>query len=184
MKTVFFDVDTQLDFLFPGGALYVPGAEKIAPTLSALTSFAAQHGVRVLSTLDSHTENDPEFSVWPPHCVLGTHGHQKYSATLLPSPSQQTLFHKNTIEFFSTPGLRELLDALKADRFIVYGLVTEYCVQAALFGLLARQVEVGLVTDAIRCLHPEEERAVLARFTGAGGRLLTWADLNSDQSFR
>ena len=29
MRTVFFDVDTQIDFMFPSGALYVPGAEQI-----------------------------------------------------------------------------------------------------------------------------------------------------------
>ena len=29
MKSVFFDVDTQIDFLYPAGALYVPGAESI-----------------------------------------------------------------------------------------------------------------------------------------------------------
>ena len=27
MKTVYVDVDTQLDFLYPAGALYVPGAD-------------------------------------------------------------------------------------------------------------------------------------------------------------
>ena len=31
MKTVFFDIDTQIDFVFPAGALYVPGAEIFCP---------------------------------------------------------------------------------------------------------------------------------------------------------
>src|SRR5471032_939182 len=29
MKNAFFDIDSQLDFLYPAGALYVPGAERI-----------------------------------------------------------------------------------------------------------------------------------------------------------
>ena len=33
MKTVFFDIDTQIDFLYPAGALYVPGAERILPEI-------------------------------------------------------------------------------------------------------------------------------------------------------
>ena len=41
MNTVFFDVDTQLDFLYPAGALYVPGAETLLPALTRLTNFAA-----------------------------------------------------------------------------------------------------------------------------------------------
>ena len=36
MTTVYMDVDTQLDFLCPAGALYVPGAETIVETVAAL----------------------------------------------------------------------------------------------------------------------------------------------------
>jgi nicotinamidase/pyrazinamidase len=36
MKTVFVDVDTQIDFLFPAGALYVPGAERLLPAIARL----------------------------------------------------------------------------------------------------------------------------------------------------
>ncbi len=42
MKTVFFDVDTQIDFLYPAGALYVPGAETIVDRIAALNRFAAR----------------------------------------------------------------------------------------------------------------------------------------------
>src|SRR5581483_4392706 len=28
---LFFDIDTQVDFMFPAGALYAPGAEKLIP---------------------------------------------------------------------------------------------------------------------------------------------------------
>ena len=38
MKQLFFDVDTQIDFLFPAGSLYVPGAEKLIPTVAASTA--------------------------------------------------------------------------------------------------------------------------------------------------
>ena len=40
MKTAFFDVDTQIDFLYPAGALYVPGAERIVPAIAALNRYA------------------------------------------------------------------------------------------------------------------------------------------------
>ena len=39
MTTVFVDVDTQLDFLLPSGALAVPGAASLLPTLAALNNF-------------------------------------------------------------------------------------------------------------------------------------------------
>ena len=74
MKTIFFDIDSQLDFLYPAGALYVPGAEHIVPAIARLNHYAAAHGIPVISTTDAHTENDPEFRDWPPHCVAGTTG--------------------------------------------------------------------------------------------------------------
>ena len=58
MRTVFVDVDTQLDFLYPVGALYVPGAERIVPVLERLNRYAAARGIPVLSTADAHAEND------------------------------------------------------------------------------------------------------------------------------
>ena len=41
MKTVYFDVDTQLDFVYPSGALYVPGAEQIVDRIVHLNQQAA-----------------------------------------------------------------------------------------------------------------------------------------------
>src|SRR5580700_8901849 len=79
MKTVLFDIDTQIDFLYPAGALYVPGAESILGRVTELN----HSGPLVISTMDAHTEDDPEFKLWPHHCVAGTTGQQKPAATLL-----------------------------------------------------------------------------------------------------
>ncbi len=174
MKTVFFDVDTQLDFLFPGGALYVPGAEEVGPTLSELTAFAAKSGIPIISTLDSHTEDDPEFKTWKPHCVIGTQGQQKYSRTIADAKSgQQIIVPKNTIDVFASEDVVKVLDETAGERYVVYGLVTEYCVRAAIFGLLQRKVRVELVVDAIRSLDEAEGMSILNKFAAEGGRIVT-----------
>ena len=72
MITVFLDIDTQIDFMFPAGSLYVPGAERIIDTVARLNRHAAASGSRLVSTMDAHLENDPEFRTWPAHCVAGT----------------------------------------------------------------------------------------------------------------
>ena len=77
MSALFIDVDTQLDFLYPAGALYVPGAERLIPALGHLTRYAAGHRIPLVSTVDAHTENDPEFQSWPKHCVAGAAGQHK-----------------------------------------------------------------------------------------------------------
>src|SRR5580704_1693396 len=79
MKTVFFDIDSQIDFVYPAGALYVPGAERIVPVIAELNRRAPL----VISTMDAHSEDDPEFQIYPHHCVVCTTGQQKPSITLL-----------------------------------------------------------------------------------------------------
>jgi nicotinamidase/pyrazinamidase len=170
MKTAFFDVDTQLDFLFPSGALYVPGAEELAPALAELTKFASENQIPIVCTLDSHTENDPEFRVWKPHCVIGTQGQQKYSRTLADG---QIRVAKNTIDIFESEKLRHVVDELRAERYVVYGLATDYCVRTAVFGLLKYRVIVELVTDAIKSINEQETNAILQEFAEKGGFLTT-----------
>ena len=64
MSDVFFDIDTQLDFVLPAGALYVPGAEKILPVVARLNRHAIGKGIPLISTADAHREDDPEFTQW------------------------------------------------------------------------------------------------------------------------
>jgi nicotinamidase/pyrazinamidase len=186
VNTVFVDVDTQIDFLFPAGSLYVPGAEKIIPVVSALNRHAAQTGSAVLSTMDAHAEDDPEFATWPAHCVVGTVGQRKPDQTLLerrivvPSTHgavfsldscQQIVIEKQHLDMFTNANLPFVLDHLQTQRFVVYGVVTEICVRHAAFGLLRLGKLVELVTDAVRSLDETKAQEMYAEFTAAGGLL-------------
>ncbi len=64
-----------------------------------------------------------------------------------------------------------MIDHFKADRYVVYGVVTEVCVKFAAFGLLETGKRVEIVTDAIRALDDENGAQVLADFQAAGGHL-------------
>ena len=187
MKTIFFDVDTQLDFLYPAGALYVPGAESIVPRVAALNRYAAEHRIPVISTVDAHAENDPEFRDWPPHCVAGTAGQAKPAATLLETrtsirstpekfdvqAARQILLEKQSVDCFTNANLPALLDVLGAERCVVYGVVTEICVKNAALGLLKAGRKVTLVTDAVRSLDDAKCARFLEEFAAAGGLLTT-----------
>lgn len=184
--TVFFDVDTQLDFLYPAGALTAPGAEKIVPALARLTRFAAENRIQIVSTTDAHSEDDPEFKIWKPHCVVGTVGQQKTAATLLNGPAilknapgaqvadaAQIIVEKQNVDCFTNPNLRPLLDRLGTDRYVVYGVFSEVCVHYALFGLLETGARVEVVTDAIKAIDPAKEKQTLERFQALGGQTTT-----------
>ncbi|MGA3023568.1 MAG: isochorismatase family cysteine hydrolase [Bryobacteraceae bacterium] len=192
MNTVFVDVDTQIDFLFPAGALYVPGAEGIIPVVAALNGHAARTGATVLSSVDAHAEDDAEFGAWPAHCVAGTVGQRKPACTLLerrivvPSARgavfsldscQQILIEKQHLDLFTNANLSFVLDHLQAQRYVVYGVVTEICVRCAAFGLLRLGKLVELVTDAVRSLDEKKAGEMFGEFTGAGGLLTTSADV-------
>jgi nicotinamidase/pyrazinamidase len=178
MKTVFFDIDTQIDFVYPAGALYVPGAERIVPVIAELNRRAPL----VISTMDAHSEDDPEFQIYPHHCVVGTSGQQKPAVTLLEKRSviparlegaQQLILEKQKLDCFTSPHLRPLLAELDADRYVVYGVVTEICVRFAALGLLKTGKRVELVTDAVMALDKGAAKQMFADFMAEGGRLTT-----------
>ncbi len=173
MKTLFFDVDTQIDFLYPAGALYVPGAEAIVPAIARLNRYAAEHNIPLLSTLDTHTENDAEFTAhgFPAHCVRETAGWNKPMSTMV----GQTLFEKSTFDAFSNRDLAQWVAALAPQRVVVYGVVTEICVADAVRGLLRALpgARVELVSDAVKSLSAGAAGEFLAWFESQGGRFTT-----------
>jgi nicotinamidase/pyrazinamidase len=188
MKTVFIDVDTQIDFVFPAGALYVPGAERILPAVGKLNRYAVEKDIPLISTMDAHVENDPEFASWPPHCIVGTVGQLKPDLTLgsrititIPAAAadlgslnaQQLILEKVTTNCFDNPNLNAVLEALGAERYVVYGVVTEICVRFAALGLLRTGKRVEVVTDAVRHLSEANRDLMLSEFTAAGGVLTT-----------
>jgi len=178
MKTVFFDIDTQIDFMYPAGALYVPGAERILPVVADLNRRAPL----LISTVCTHSEDDPEFKIYPHHCVTGTVGQQKPVTTLREKRStlsahaegrQQLILEKQELDCFSNPHLAPFLADLNPDRYIVYGVVTEICVRFAAFGLLKTGKRVELVVDAVKALDEEASRKTFSEFQHAGGHLTT-----------
>jgi len=174
MKTVFFDIDTQIDFVYPAGALYVPGSERILPIVGELNRRAPV----LISTMDAHSEDDPEFQAYPHHCVVGTAGQHKPAVTILNDP-RQFIIEKQKLDCFSSPHLAPLLAQLNSDRYIVYGVVTELCVRCAAFGLLQTGKLVEIVTDAVKALDEQKAREMFSDFTAAGGRLTTSATVLS-----
>ena len=192
---IFWDVDTQRDFMLAGGKLYVPGAEKIIPNLRRLTNAAREGAVILVSSACAHTPDDEEFREWPPHCVKGTPGQEKIPETqtrpawVVPSrpdadlpkgfgKPQQVILEKQKLDVFSNPNTDRLLERLasftkKDAEFVVFGVVTEYCVQCAAKGLLDRGKRVALVTDAVQTLDPAKGKQTLDELAGRSARLVT-----------
>jgi len=187
---IFWEVDVQADFMQPGGKLYVPGAESLLPNIRKLTDAARRGEVFLVSHGCFHTANDPEFKQFPPHCVKGTAGaafvpegladnfvrvendvHAKLPEDLY--TYQQIILEKQTLDIFETRHADALLERLgNAAEFVVFGVVTEFCVGFAVRGLLKRKRRVAVVRDAIETLAAEVGNKTLTELQGLGARLV------------
>jgi nicotinamidase/pyrazinamidase len=190
-KVVFWEVDTQADFMLPRGKLYVPGAERLLPNIRRLTDAARQGRVFLVSHGCFHTENDPEFQTFPPHCVKGTPGAAfvpealtdevavvpNDAAAAVPrdlSKYQQVLLEKQTLDIFESRHVEKVLRQFGDDvEFVLFGVVTEYCVRFAAKGLLDRGRRVSVVQDAIETLKAEDGERTVAELQALGARFLT-----------
>lgn len=199
--TIFWDVDTQHDFMDATGRLYVPDAEAIKPNLARLTDHAHARGIRIVASADDHVHGHRELSAtpdfretFPEHCMRGTPGAEKISETALlaplvvePTPTPPTelarllrthdrdvLIRKHWFDVFTNPNASVVLDALAPTDIVVYGVALDVCNRFAIEGFLARGgVRIHAVVDATRAIHPEEADALLASWRARGVRLVT-----------
>jgi nicotinamidase/pyrazinamidase len=183
--------------MLPGGTLYVPGAEKLLPNIRRLTDAAREGRVFLVSHGCFHAPDDPEFKIFPPHCVKGTAGAELVPEALtekivrvpndaeatLPedlSQYQQILLEKQTLNIFESRHADALVRRLGSHaEFVLFGVVTEYCVSFAAKGLLERGRRVAVVQDAIETLKQEEGEKAIAELLRLGARLTT-----TDQALR
>jgi nicotinamidase/pyrazinamidase len=188
---VFWEVDTQADFMLPAGKLYVPGAERLLPNIRRLTDAARQGRVFLVSHGCYHTKDDPEFSTFPPHCIKGTPGSvvvpEGLAEKVVTVPNeataklpqdlfqyQQIHLEKQTLDIFESRHAAELVKRLGDEtEFVVFGVVTEYCVRLAAKGLLERGHRVAVVKDAIETLKAEDGERTAAELQALGAKFIT-----------
>jgi len=199
---IFWDVDTQVDFMSPAGKLYVPDAAAIVPALARLTRYAHDHGIRIVASADDHLPGHPELSdtpdfvsTFPDHCMRGTAGQRKIPETTLSHPlviepepidpielarrvvdhQGGVLFHKHWFDVFTNPNVLPVIDALAPDRVVLYGVALDVCDKYAIEGLLTHRPEIPLtlVTDAARAIHPDQAPDLLDDWAARGVHLAT-----------
>lgn len=258
-KTIFYDVDTQNDFMNKNGALYVPNAESIKPNLENLTKYACEQSIPIFGSVDRHfgtktyKERELELSKWggpfPEHCMDETEGQQKINETILirefntnsktEKPDEfyrvETFFVENPLFFkedqkfnydgrsfnslnevidrifsvfprivknthpfhtlsangnidYSTPGIffekqsyevttnpyfDKVMEAVKPEKVFVYGVATDYCVRAAVKGLVKHAKEVYVITDTIKGISEEGIKETFEEWKRIGVKLTT-----------
>ena len=194
-RIVFFDVDTQYDFMHKDGKLYVPGAESIIPNLKKITQLAKKRNISVIASVDKHFINGLGIAskTFPLDCMAWAKGHKKIPETKLsntiPVPNKKLnnkkikelkgknriIIEKQEHNAFSNPNLKSILNGTK--KAYVYGVATDYCVKAAVLGLRKMGVETYIITDAIKPILKKNEKRDLELFRKKGAKFLTTSQL-------
>jgi len=209
MRVIFWDVDTQVDFMRADGRLYVPDAEQIAPNLKRLTDYAHRRDIRIVASADEHTTADPEISeapdwkaTFPPHCMRGTRGQHKIPETALTNPlviepgrleprtladrvrahRGDILLHKHRFDVFTNANVTTVLDVLDPEAVVLYGVALDVCDKAAIEGLLAQRPRTRLyaVIDAMKAIDQTLAGPLLDEWAARGVRLVRTQDVVED----
>ena len=205
MKTIFWDVDTQYDFMMPDGKLYVPEAEQIIPNLEQLTRYAREKGIPILGSVDYHNPDDPEISdqpdfreTFPPHCLKGEPGQEKIEATRpqnplwidstpIPEPQLkeiiqnhqgEIIFRKQRFDVFTNPNVIPVLEIIRPERIVVYGVALDVCDKFAIEGFLKLgKYHIWLVEDATKPIYKEEATRLLETWSKMGVKIVQTKDI-------
>ena len=203
---IFWDVDTQVDFMRADGKLHVPDSESIIPVLGRLTDYAHAHRIRIIASSDDHVAGHRELSTapdwketFPDHCMRGTPGQEKIPETALrhplriePEPQDAAaigararghdgdiLFLKHWFDVFTNPNVLPVLNALAPARIVLYGVALDVCDRYAVEGLLKHRpdIRLALVTDAVRAIHDDQSAELLRDWERRGVQLVTSAQV-------
>ncbi|MBA2684524.1 MAG: cysteine hydrolase family protein [Gemmatimonadaceae bacterium] len=202
---IFWDVDTQHDFMDPDGTLYVKGAELVKPKLEQLTKYAHAHGIQIVASSDDHELEHAELSgtpdyteTFPPHCIRGTHGAEKIPETTLESPmviepvaiphetlvrqlsshEGDVLIRKHRFDVFSNPNTGSVIEAWDPTEIVIYGVTLDYCVKYAIDGLIDIGIPtIHLVLDATKPIVPESVDGLVSGWKKQDVRIVTTDDV-------
>ena len=152
--------DMQNDFVKPGGTLTSEAAAVMVPRLAQLLGWARAHGVHVAYTQDSHVEGDPEWTIWPEHCRVGTWGWEIISE-LKPQPDD-LICPKNRYDGFYGTWLDHFLTRVwHVQHLVIVGTVANICVlhTAASAGL--RWFNIVIPADGVAALTEFDQAMTL-----------------------
>jgi nicotinamidase/pyrazinamidase len=201
-QTIFYDINTQRDFILPDGKFHIPGAEKMVPAWKVITDLARDQKVQIVCSVDCHTPGDPILKSWggpyPDHCLAGTPGQQKIDETAplnpmmlenkeyTPDEIQKVLTHKGEIVFrrqqfekladnaHLSAILRLVLRPYKD--IVMYGVYTETCVDREISAIVNVGPKLHLLRDAVAIVGGESP-TFNAKLQQEGVELLSVDDL-------
>jgi len=145
-------------------------ARGIIPNIKGLLEHELAQGSKVFFMNDHHTPDDPEFKMFPPHCIEGT-----VETELMPEFADypgEIIPKRRFSGFFNTP-LEKKLSQLKPGKLIVCGICTDICVLQTVADARIRDYEVEVPVDCVASFNERAHRFALEYMEKTLGAKLT-----------
>lgn len=156
MRQALLVIDMLNDFVQEKAPLEVPKSRGIIPNIKREIDKARQNEIPVIYLCDAHKPDDPEFKIWPPHCIEGTEGAEVIEE--LKPDKDDFIVKKVSYSGFYNTKLEELLKSLGVQKLLLTGIVTNICVLYTGVDALMRGFEVEVIEDCVAGLNDDDHR--------------------------
>jgi nicotinamidase/pyrazinamidase len=175
-------VDVQNDFC-TGGALAVPGSERVTSALNRYIADARTRGMTIYASRDWHPAVTSHFAAyggaWPVHCVQDTQGASFHPALALPHETvvitkgdAEDRAGYSAFEGRTADGVPFETDLRRRGITHLYvgGLATDYCVKHSVLDARRAGLEVTVLADAVSGVNrsPDDAADALEDMKAAG----------------
>jgi len=148
-------VDMQRGFLEEGHPLFCgKEARRVIEPIKRLIERERARGSAIFFTADTHTPDDPEFKIFPPHCLRGSVEAQ-IIPELQPYLKSSALIEKRRYSAFFGTDLDKRLKGIGAEELIVCGVCTDICVLHTVADARNRDYSVEVPESCVASFDPE-----------------------------
>lgn len=123
------------------GNLASPRMQRVLPCVEETLRRESAASSLIIFLHDNHAPDDPEFRMFPPHCIAGT-DETRVVDELQPYTAQAVFVPKTRYDGFFETTLEAELAAFGPDEVITTGVCTDICVLHTVEGLINRGYRV------------------------------------------
>jgi nicotinamidase/pyrazinamidase len=124
------------------GNLASPECTAAIPRIQRIVETEMSQGIPVILTKDSHVENDPEFRMFPSHCIVGTPEHDLVEELRGLESGAAAVIQKHRYSAFFETKLDQVLHELGVSEIHICGFCTDICVLHTTSDLRNRDYDV------------------------------------------
>lgn len=181
-NTALLVIDMEHDFIAAGAVQETPGGRALVPAINLLSSWARQHGVPVIFTLEAHRPDRSDYGIEleydPVHCLEGTRG-AELALGLDVQTSDYRIHGKRRYDAFLGTDLDLLLRSKKIENLVCCGVTTHVCVMNTVFTARNLDYRVLLARDAVAAVSPEHQAAALLCMSDVFAYVTTSAEVRA-----